>query len=113
MYYRQTQGKPAIQHERKLGMQESTQPPQPSHDQIAVLAHQIWEQSGRPDGQDVEIWLQAEQSLLSTVKPQPPAACQVERVVPPPQSKPSPAKVPGPRTRKSASKPGKGGPGPF
>jgi hypothetical protein len=37
----------------------------PSHPEIARLAAQLWEKRGRPDGRDEEIWLQAEQQLLS------------------------------------------------
>ena len=32
-------------------------------DEIAQRAHDIWEQSGRPDGQAVEHWLRAEHEL--------------------------------------------------
>jgi hypothetical protein len=33
---------------------------------IAALAQQLWEQAGRPDGRDLEFWLQAEASILNT-----------------------------------------------
>lgn len=33
------------------------------HEQIAQRAHRLWEQAGRPDGRDVEFWLQAEAVL--------------------------------------------------
>jgi DUF2934 family protein len=32
---------------------------------IQEKAYSIWEQKGRPDGQDFDIWLQAEKELLS------------------------------------------------
>ena len=35
-----------------------------SKDKIRVRAHQLWEQAGRPDGQDMDHWLQAEKELL-------------------------------------------------
>jgi hypothetical protein len=35
-----------------------------SKDKIRVRAHQLWEQAGRPDGQDLEHWLQAEKEFL-------------------------------------------------
>jgi hypothetical protein len=89
-------------------MQESTPQPRPSRDVIAALAYQLWEKNGRPAGQDMKFWLQAEQSLLSSSKPQPLAASQVPRSVPPPPARP--AKVPGIRAKKPASKPSKGGP---
>jgi hypothetical protein len=35
----------------------------PTREEIALCAHQIWEQAGRPDGRDMEHWLQAEAQL--------------------------------------------------
>ena len=35
----------------------------PSHSEIATQAQIIWELRGRPEGQDQEIWLTAEQEL--------------------------------------------------
>jgi hypothetical protein len=90
-------------------MQESIQQPHPSRDDIAALAYQMWDKSGRPAGQDVEFWLQAEQSLLASFKPQPQAASQPPRSVPPPPPKPASPKSPGLRAKKPASKPSKGG----
>jgi len=37
----------------------------PSFDEVSRRAFQIWEQTGRPDGRDLENWLQAEQELRS------------------------------------------------
>jgi hypothetical protein len=34
------------------------------HDEITQRAHQIWIQGGRPEGKDLENWLQAEQELV-------------------------------------------------
>lgn len=34
-----------------------------SHDQIAELAYRIWESQGRPEGTDIDDWLQAERHL--------------------------------------------------
>ena len=42
---------------------KNSPPPTPSHDEIAERAHTIWIQAGRPDGQDLEHWLQAESEL--------------------------------------------------
>ena len=90
-------------------MQESIQPPVPSHDDIAALAHQLWEKNGRPAGQDVEFWLQAEQSLRASCEPPPQSAAPVSSSVPPPRPKPSAAKPTGPRSKKAAARPPKGG----
>ena len=38
-----------------------TQPP--SSDRIAVRAYEIWQESGCPNGQDVEHWYRAEREL--------------------------------------------------
>jgi hypothetical protein len=37
------------------------------HDQIAMLAHQYWNDGGRQDGHDAEDWLRAEQELRARV----------------------------------------------
>lgn len=44
-----------------------------SHDQIAQRSFMIWEQEGRPHGQDLDHWLQAERELtdLFARKPAP------------------------------------------
>jgi Protein of unknown function (DUF2934) len=36
---------------------------EPAHDDIARCAYWLWEQQGRPQNQDVAIWLQAETQL--------------------------------------------------
>lgn len=38
-------------------------PSSPSHDTITQQARELWEQRGRPQGQDVAIWLEAERQL--------------------------------------------------
>jgi hypothetical protein len=35
----------------------------PTHDEIAQQAHELWQDRGCPDGQDTEIWLEAERQL--------------------------------------------------
>lgn len=40
-----------------------TTSPVPTHDQIEARARLIWEQRGRPQGQDIQIWTEAEQQL--------------------------------------------------
>ena len=37
---------------------------QASHEQIAALAHRLWQESGQQHGHDAEHWLRAEQMLL-------------------------------------------------
>lgn len=34
-----------------------------THEEITTRAHDIWEQSDRPDGQETEHWLRAEREL--------------------------------------------------
>jgi hypothetical protein len=34
-----------------------------THEAIAARAHALWEQAGRPNGRDLEFWVQAEQQL--------------------------------------------------
>jgi hypothetical protein len=37
--------------------------PPPTREQIAALAREIWEERGRPEGSDLDIWLEAERQL--------------------------------------------------
>jgi hypothetical protein len=37
----------------------------PTHQEIADYAHRLWLRKGRPDGRDLEIWLEAEKKLKS------------------------------------------------
>ena len=39
-----------------------------NHNEIARLAQQLWEQAGRPSGQDLDFWLKAETQLRSPRK---------------------------------------------
>jgi hypothetical protein len=82
-------------------MQETIQPQNPTRDDIAVLAYQLWEKNGRPAGQDVEFWLQAEQSLRSLIQPPAPAAPQVPRRPAPPRRKSTGEKPPGTGAKKA------------
>jgi hypothetical protein len=36
----------------------------PTHNEIAARAYQIWLEQGRPDGHDLDHWLQAEYELM-------------------------------------------------
>ena len=35
----------------------------PTEDEIRARAHAMWEQAGRPDGDGVQFWLEAEKEL--------------------------------------------------
>ncbi|MBI5263546.1 MAG: DUF2934 domain-containing protein [Bradyrhizobium sp.] len=35
----------------------------PTEQQIAVRAHELWEQAGKPEGRELEFWHQAEREL--------------------------------------------------
>jgi DUF2934 family protein len=39
--------------------------------EIGLLAYQLWEQAGRPSGQDLDFWLRAESQLRAAVKATP------------------------------------------
>lgn len=47
--------------------------PTPSHEKVADLARQLWEQDGRQTGRDLEYWVKAEQQLASANAPGNPA----------------------------------------
>jgi hypothetical protein len=56
-----TEGKPS----RGAGAATATiAAPVPTHDQISQRAREIWERRGYPQGQDREIWLEAEAQLI-------------------------------------------------
>jgi hypothetical protein len=40
---------------------------------IGVVAYHLWERAGRPAGQDMQFWLDAEAQLRATAKPAPTA----------------------------------------
>ena len=40
-------------------------PFRPTHEAIAKRAYEIYEETGRPNGRDVEIWLKAERELIT------------------------------------------------
>ena len=37
----------------------------PTHEEVAQRAHQLWQDSGCPDGRDTEFWLDAERQLTA------------------------------------------------
>jgi hypothetical protein len=43
--------------------------PPPTNDQVAALAYAIWLDRGRPEGRDMEHWLEAERQLRGVVEP--------------------------------------------
>ena len=40
---------------------------EPTHDEISAYARTHWEKAGRPEGQDMAIWLEAERKLRSGI----------------------------------------------
>ena len=42
--------------------------PPATHEQIAALAHAIWIDRGRPEGRDLDNWLEAERHLKGDVR---------------------------------------------
>jgi hypothetical protein len=48
--------------------------PEPTREQVQVLAHAIWMDRGCPQGCDVEIWLEAERQLRAQPGPLEPGA---------------------------------------
>jgi hypothetical protein len=51
--------------------------PAPTHEQIAALAHEIWQERGCPDGSDIDIWLEAERQLNGAEPTTPRAADEI------------------------------------
>jgi hypothetical protein len=47
----------------RLSRSKATKPPPPTHEQIAALAHELWQERGCPEGSDIDIWLEAERQL--------------------------------------------------
>lgn len=41
----------------------------PTKEEISYLASRLWEKAGRPDGRDLEFWLNAEKQLLAARAP--------------------------------------------
>ena len=48
---------------KKISAVSTTPKARPTNEQIAALAHAIWIDRGRPNGCDVEHWLEAERQL--------------------------------------------------
>ena len=44
-------------------------PVPPTNEQVAALAYAIWLDRGRPEGRDMEHWLEAERQLRGIVEP--------------------------------------------
>ena len=38
----------------------------PTEEQVRIRAHELWEQAGKPQGQENEFWHQAERELRET-----------------------------------------------
>ena len=43
----------------------------PTEEQIRARAHELWEQAGKPQGREDEIWLLAEKDLIVRSRKQP------------------------------------------
>ena len=79
---------------------ENQEKQKPGHDAIALAAYLIWEQRGRPQGSDIECWLEAERQIAIQAGVQRvlnPAGTPARAISPPPaggsapKSKKSPA----------------------
>lgn len=57
------QRKPPFEASPVLGEQSAIAPPEPAQDQVAILAYELWESHGRPNGTDLEDWFRAERRL--------------------------------------------------
>jgi hypothetical protein len=55
---------------KNFAQSEKKSPGKPSHEEIAKRAYEIFEQSGREPGRDMENWLAAETELSRGQKPQ-------------------------------------------
>jgi hypothetical protein len=53
----------------------------PTHEEVAHSAHQIWQDSGCPEGRDVEHWLEAESCLATSQTATTTATAATEAVV--------------------------------
>ena len=43
--------------------------PSDLNDRIRNRAHQLWEESGQPEGHEMDFWLQAEKEIMGTDLP--------------------------------------------
>ena len=41
---------------------------EPTNDEIRIRAHQLWEEAGKPEGREEELWHLAEQELRNADK---------------------------------------------
>jgi hypothetical protein len=65
-----------------------------SHENISRRAHQIWEESGRPDGNETANWLQAESELRAQLGKTGDVASERGKSVEPPAAKHTAEKAP-------------------
>lgn len=72
--------KPRIAKKKGLVAAAPPAPAEPTNEEIAQLAHQLWEQAGRPHGQDLAHWYEAETRLRQPS--QPPGAGQASSDAP-------------------------------
>ena len=58
-----------------------------SRDQVALMAYEVWDKAGRPQGRDWEFWFAAERQLLASTKP----AASAAPAATTPKANPAPA----------------------
>lgn len=85
-------------------MKQETTPTIPGYEAIATRAYALWEQQGRPEGRDIEIWSEAETQLRSAA---PAAAATVPREEAPAatHSAPAPARTTPANSARRSTKP--------
>jgi hypothetical protein len=71
--------------------------PNPSHDEIAQCARELWMESGQPEGRDDAIWFEAERRVVSERR----APREAVVVQPTPASQPSQMQPHGRKDRRS------------
>jgi hypothetical protein len=59
----------------------------PSTDDISERAYALWQQRGRPEGQESELWLEAEQELKRSAQHSPGAEASTPAVISAPTEK--------------------------
>lgn len=68
-------------------METTMRPVKPTSDEIARLAFLIWEREGKPQGHDLDHWLQAETTLMAMVEPPEPVMADVVALAKPAKPK--------------------------
>ncbi len=61
--------RPAVSAVARGGTHNNNDAPAPTHEQIALRAHELYVRSGHQPGRDQEFWLEAERQLKEETKP--------------------------------------------